>query len=195
MLLGMVAAFLAPVAVDLGFRALVSSAPVAGYGPWRAALLLARHYPIDKWQALAVVALAMALGADFRDLAAVINYETAGTWSTTIVNEHSGAIGLIQFTPRTIRELGTTEARVRAMDFYAQLSLAGEYWRRARDGEHWDDPRPLPLDSFQSVAMAVFHPPARDWPVNRRFSARILEGNPHVPTVGHYLRAVRSRAA
>ncbi|HBC04295.1 MAG TPA: hypothetical protein DC015_08915, partial [Aequorivita sp.] len=46
------------------------------------------------------------LGIDVNWLMAVINFESAGTFSPSIQNKYSGATGLIQFMPSTAKSLG-----------------------------------------------------------------------------------------
>src|SRR5688572_20617549 len=52
-----------------------------------------------------------------------ILFETAGTLSTTIQNQYSGAIGLIQWLPSTLVPFSLTVNAVRSMNFLQQLNL------------------------------------------------------------------------
>ena len=60
-----------------------------------------------------IVKVAQRVGAHPYDLANLINFESAGTFSTSVKNKYSGATGLIQFMPKKFgndhRSLGTYE--------------------------------------------------------------------------------------
>lgn len=163
--------------------------------PFDVARELARLYPITRAQAAQLVGLGLQLGADPRHLAAVIDFESGGSWDPTVRHPTSGALGLIQWIPPTLRWMRIDGAALQRAGVSGQLRAAGAYWAATRDGRHPDDPRAVPLDTLQSVAMSVFYPPARDWPTDRRFPARIMPGNEAVPTVGAYLARVEQRLA
>lgn len=57
----------------------------------------------------------------------VFIFETAGTLSTTIQNKYSGAVGLIQFTRKTLSYFGLTVEQVKGMTFQQQLDLVRRY--------------------------------------------------------------------
>lgn len=58
----------------------------------------------------------------------VIAFETGKTFSPSIVNPQSGAVGLIQFLPSTARTLGTTAEALKAMSATAQLKYVEAYF-------------------------------------------------------------------
>lgn len=71
--------------------------------------------------------------ADFEPqdaLAAVIAYETAGTYSPTIENPKSGAVGLIQWMPATAKEDGTTTYDLKQMTAEQQLEIVRQHYSR-----------------------------------------------------------------
>lgn len=74
-----------------------------------------------------VVSVSKALNIDPMWLMAVINWESAGTFSPSITNS-KGATGLIQFMPKTAIGLGTTTAKLRAMTSVQQLDYVYKYY-------------------------------------------------------------------
>lgn len=104
----------------------------------------------------ALVAAANKLGINPDWLATVISFETAGTFSTSIVNRAgSGAFGLIQFMPQTARNIlktATTEEAVRigkSMTFTEQLTRMVIPYFSGRK-----------MTSLEDVYLAVFYPAA-----------------------------------
>jgi hypothetical protein len=64
------------------------------------------------------------------DSMACMGFESARTFSPTIVNAAgSGAVGLIQFMPRTAHGLGTTTMRLMRMTAVDQLDYVEQYFR------------------------------------------------------------------
>src|SRR5262245_15675461 len=104
----------------------------------------------------ALVDAAQRLGIDPDWLATVISFETAGTFSPTILNRAgSGAFGLIQFMPRTaqniLKTITTDEAvqRGRAMSFQQQLNQMVVPYFQGRT-----------MNNLEDVYLAVFYPAA-----------------------------------
>src|SRR5262245_60681313 len=104
----------------------------------------------------ALVAAAIKLGINPDWLATVISFETAGTFSPSIVNRAgSGAFGLIQFMPNTAKNLlgtATTDEAVRigmAMSFSEQLNRMVIPYFSGRK-----------MTSLEDVYLAVFYPAA-----------------------------------
>jgi hypothetical protein len=91
----------------------------------------------------ALVATAQAIGAAPGDLAAVIAFESGGSFSASIRNQwcvnagrdpNSCATGLIQFMPTTARNLGTTTAKLAAMSNVQQLTWVRKFFAPYRQG-------------------------------------------------------------
>lgn len=161
--------------------------------PLQAAVLLSRAYPISRREGLALVLVAGRLGANWAQLAVLIDFESAGTWSTSVVNPTSDALGLIQFIPRIRRYLGVTRAQVAGMTVSEQLVLVERYLQWTASGQHPDDPHAVPLDSLQRLAMTVFYPPARAWAPVAAMPSAVTAGNPSILTPWHYTKKLRER--
>lgn len=58
-----------------------------------------------------------------RSLQTVIDFETAGTWSTAVRNPVSPAVGYLQWMPDTASSLGTSSAAIAAMSPHEQFEL------------------------------------------------------------------------
>jgi len=162
---------------------------------------LAEAFEIPEAMAEGVVELAQAVGADPWHLAAVIRYETAGTWDPGIYHPSGEAVGWFQFRESTATRLGTTLQDLAGMTWQDQMNWCRAYLERIKRGD-WPDPRPGhrgelleagPLNTFQAVAMAVFYGPARysdpwkafqDPPIS---DPRVEEHNPGIATPADYL--------
>jgi hypothetical protein len=119
---------------------------------------------LDKTQLAALAATAKDLGMNVDWLAAVISFETAGSFSPSILNAAgSGAFGLIQFLPSTAanllglsnNEAGRAEAtkRGRAMSFVEQLrKMVIPYFKGYK------------YNSLDDVYLKVFYPAAMNKP-------------------------------
>ncbi len=90
------------------------------------------------------------LGIEPSWLMAVINFETAGTFSTSIQNPHTGATGLIQFMPSTAQGLGTSTEELAQMSFIRQLDFVQRYYA----------PYKGKVKSFVDLYLATFWPAA-----------------------------------
>lgn len=103
-------------------------------------------------------------------LMAVMNFETAGTFSPSIRNPHSTAVGLIQFLESTANELGTTTAALGAMSALAQLDYVQEYYkRRIKQYGHFT----CVCDCY----LAVFYPKAIPQPLSFSFPRSVAQVN------------------
>lgn len=85
--------------------------------------------------------LAIRIGATPRDLANVMAFESMGTFSPSKLNEAgSGAVGLIQFMPKTATRLGTSDKALARMTAIEQLVYVEKYFKpyvgRGLDSEH-----------------------------------------------------------
>lgn len=92
------------------------------------------------------VTKARGLSADF--LAAVMSFETGGTFSPSIRNPESGAVGLIQFASGAAA-IGRTKDELAAMSAVEQLDEVGRYF---------DVVVKKPVKSLDDHALAVFAP-------------------------------------
>lgn len=68
------------------------------------------------------------LGINPNWLMAVMYFESAGTFSPSVGNHHTGAVGLIQFMPRTAQALGTTVTALAQMSAVEQLEFVYKYF-------------------------------------------------------------------
>lgn len=109
---------------------------------------------LDKTSALfrrLLVELTDRLGVDVDHLATVISFETAGSFSPSILNfAGSGAVGLIQFMPTTAKILGTTAEALAAMTAEDQLTFVEKYFKSFTGKLH----------TLDDVYLAVFYPAA-----------------------------------
>lgn len=103
---------------------------------------------------LALVRTAERLNINPDWLAAVISLESAKTFSPSIKNKESGAIGLIQFLGSTAKKLGTTVDQLAAMTAIEQLTYVEKYYVSATDGGK------RKLKTLEDVYLAVFYPVA-----------------------------------
>jgi len=115
-------------------------------------LIFKDKLPINNRNAIVskINAVANNLGIDPNWLMAVINFETAGTFSTTIQNPYSNATGLIQFMPSTAYHLGSSIERLKQMSFIEQLDVVEKYYR----------PLKSKIKSFVDLYLATFFPVA-----------------------------------
>jgi hypothetical protein len=68
---------------------------------------------------------------DWRDLLAVMYFETARTMNPAKRNSNSGAVGLIQFVEKTARSLGTTTDKLETLSRYDQMAWVDKYFSRS----------------------------------------------------------------
>ncbi|GAB4043127.1 transglycosylase SLT domain-containing protein [Spirosoma litoris] len=74
-----------------------------------------------------VKAVCSRLGINPDWLMIVMDFESAGTFSPSVTNKGSGAVGLIQFTESGIVGLGVTLAQLKAMTAIQQLDYVEKY--------------------------------------------------------------------
>ncbi len=148
---------------------------------------------------------AVSLGMPRDWLFNVINLES--NWRYDAYNP-SGAVGLIQFMPDTLKGMGLlspslaalvdperpesedTKQRVRA-EFLAKFpdaisQLAGPVM------QYFRPMKPFPTE--QSVYLAVFYPKFRSASLTQEFPANVQAQNPGIDTVGDYVEMVQKRA-
>jgi len=97
-----------------------------------------------------VRSIATTLGTDPSFLMAAMAFESSETFSASIQNRLSGAVGLIQFTAATAKLLGTTIAALKAMTPERQLDLVAKYFAPDRGR----------LKNLGDVYMAILWPAA-----------------------------------
>jgi len=133
-----------------------------------------------------IVAVAGRLGAHPYDLANLINFESAGTFSSSVRNRVSGATGLIQFMPSTARGMGTSTSALAQLSPPQQMRYVESYLKRKK--------RIGPLNNVHGLFMAVFYPAAMRWELDRKFSKRVQRSNPGIVTVRDYVGHALRRA-
>jgi hypothetical protein len=97
-----------------------------------------------------VLSIAHNIGCDPSHLMACMAFESGESFSPSIVNQLSGATGLIQFMPSTARDLGTTPESLAAMSPVQQLTYVEKYFQ----------PFKSKLLALSDVYMAIL------WPVS-----------------------------
>lgn len=97
-----------------------------------------------------VKAISQDLGINPNWLMAVINFESAGTFSSTIKNKYSNAVGLIQFMPNTAKGLGTSTYLLENMGAIAQLDYVKKYYKQFKTANSYID---LYFATFFPLAM------------------------------------------
>lgn len=114
-----------------------------------------------------VVKVARRMGAHPFDLTNLIGFESG--WNPRS-HSKAGAVGLIQFVPRTLGSMGVSPERVLEMPAEDQLDLVARYLDNVRGPTR-------KLDGAQKLMMAVFYPAAIDWPPTKRFPEDIIRRN------------------
>jgi hypothetical protein len=96
-----------------------------------------------------LIQIAHNIGVDPNFLISAMAFETGETFSSSIANK-SGATGLIQFTPVTAAELGTSTAELAAMTAVDQMDYVEKYFSPFRNL----------LSTIEDVYMAILWPAA-----------------------------------
>jgi len=109
-----------------------------------------------------VIEISAELGIDPNNLMAAMAFESARTFSADVVNQHSGAVGLIQFMPATAKALGTSSAALKKMTPVAQLDFVRLYFL----------PNKGRLNNLDDVYMAILWPAAIGRPASYTLFAR-----------------------
>jgi peptidoglycan hydrolase-like protein with peptidoglycan-binding domain len=97
-----------------------------------------------------VVKIAADLGANPNFLLAVMSFETGETFSPSVRNPGSGAVGLIQFMKETAKGLGTTQEALAEMSAEDQLDFVAKHFK----------PFKGKLKTLEDTYMAVLMPSA-----------------------------------
>jgi len=118
-------------------------------------MILEDKITTNKVQFLAKVKqISETLGFDADWLMLVMYHESAQTFSPSIVNPYSGAVGLIQFMPKVATNLGTSIAALKLMTNVEQLEYVYKYyafWQKA--GATFTEPFHLFLTTFYPRAL------------------------------------------
>ena len=99
-------------------------------------------------EAVNTVATQLSFNPDW--LMRAIDFETAGSWSTSITAPGTGATGLIQFIPSTARSLGISTAELATMDRATQMQYVQKYLA----------PYKGRINNFGDLYMAIHYPVA-----------------------------------
>jgi hypothetical protein len=145
-------------------------------------------------RAAKIAEVALAIGTRPEWLDALINFETAGTYSPTIKNPRSTARGLIQITDSTSRDVfGVSNS----------LALVAEYPTFESQMENVVQPyleqrsrvynKGHPLSTRQELYMSVFYPAYMDAPPDKPFPSHVVEVNPGIFTPRDYIDFVNAR--
>lgn len=170
-------------------------APGTGYGP-DPVDLIARRYGIPADHAELIYDVALIVGGNPNDLAAVMWHESRMNPQAQFgyINGPPGgkfvpgrAVGLIQFTDAAARTLGITTRELFDMDFVEQMEYVEAYLQAAVDGRI-GNARGL-LDTRYKMALAVFYPGWRDKPSDSALPEAIAKRN-GVATIGEYVDKV-----
>lgn len=143
---------------------------------------ISQAYPAAAPVAARLIALARKLGTKPQYIANVINFESR--WNPAIVNQASGATGLIQFMPTTAKGLGTTTTALAGMNTAQQFAYVEKYFLGV--GKK--------LPSQIDVFMAVYYPRAigksPDWVIgsdrDAEYVAKVQSQNPGIKTIADY---------
>lgn len=155
----------------------------------------------------ALVAVAENIGMKRDWLYNVIALES--NWKPNAYNSVSGATGLIQFIPRTMKDLGIlspllaaripvkgvvpldvkTQAHVEFLAKYptVESQLLGPVRQYLRQYG--------PYTTEQSAYLAVFYPAYRNEPLDTLFPDSVRQSNPGINTVGDYVNAVKKKVS
>lgn len=120
--------------------------------------------------------IASRLGVSPNWIMFVINYETAGAFSTTIQNRIN-ATGLFQFLPSTAISLGTTVDALKNMTATQQLDYGYKLLKPYRGS----------MVDYYSTYLGVFYPAALNQPDNYIFPQNVVNENPSFFTTGNTL--------
>lgn len=154
----------------------------------------------------ALNAAAAAIGMNPAWLQNVITLESG--WDPRAVNASTGAVGLIQFMPRTLKSLGLLSAPLAntipatgSVPSEVKEAVADEFFAKFPNAEsqlggpvvqylkQW---KPYPTE--QSAYMAVFYPAFRFVAPDTAFPAAVQAQNPGIDTVASYVDLVKKKS-
>ena len=110
---------------------------------------IAEAYPKASAIASRIVEVANNVGTHPYWLANLINFESAGTFSSSVQNPSTRATGLIQFMPSTARGMGTTVEQLAQMTPLEQMNWVEAYLSKYKSKG---------LNNPTDIYMAVFYP-------------------------------------
>jgi soluble lytic murein transglycosylase-like protein len=120
-----------------------------------------------------VIAISSRVNINPNWLMALINSESAGTFSPSILNgAGSGAVGLIQFMPATARSLGTSTEALARMSNVEQLDWVEKYIKYTMGYL-----RVKQLADYDDLYFLIFYPAAIGKPDNWAFPQTIYRQN------------------
>ncbi len=155
----------------------------------------------------ALASTAAALGIPVEWLAAQVAAESGG--NPRAYNKSTGATGLIQWIPRTMKQFGFLPSDVAAripstgaLSEALKREVSAAFLARYPDFEH-QARGPLltylkqyaPFPTKQSLYLAVFYPAYRNKPLETSFPDSVRAQNPGIDTVGAYVRFVDKKLA
>jgi len=114
----------------------------------------------------------------------LIDFES--NWNPTAINKKTIAAGLIQFMPKTARELGFKDS----IDLIKKLPTINEQL------EYAVKPYLIKYRPFltpQSLYMSVFYPEARFWDKNKKFPENVTKFNPGIENPADYVNYVEKK--
>lgn len=150
-------------------------------------------------------AVAANIGMKPEWLNAVITLESG--WNPNAYNSVSGATGLIQFIPRTMKDLGILSPSL-ASQIPPKGALSASLKSQARfeflakypttEAQLQGPVRQYlrqygPYTTEQSAYLAVFYPAYRNEPLGTVFPDSVRAANPGINTVGDYVAAVKKK--
>ncbi len=143
---------------DIGFYQVLSNQNLSIINPLQTAskmLLFENKIPQNRTLFVnKVKQIARKIGTKPDYLMAVMYHESARTFSPSITNPHSGAVGLIQFMPDTATDLNTTLYKLKKMSNLTQLNYVEKYylmWKKR--GATFDKPYKLFLTTFYPASL------------------------------------------
>ncbi len=137
------------------------------------------------------------LGAPPNSLLAVLGFETIDTFSTTIRNRSTGAVGLLQWLPSTLKGMGYTADEVAHMNRMQQIELMREYFLPYKGKLHdvYDVYAAVlyPVGVSRPDDAALFSSGSRAYAHNRNLDGRLGDGKDGVVTKREAGEEVRKR--
>jgi len=136
-----------------------------------------------------MIALSERLGANPIHFANLINFETSGTFSTSVQNSIK-ATGLIQFIPSTAADLlglnpKSEEDKSKAAEIFKNMSVDEQmgYVEKYMTSA----PRKTPMNTEQKLYMAVFYPSYQNKPIDSVFPSKVIKDNNGISTPQDYI--------